>query len=510
LRVLLINGNSKADILAAPPIGLSYVACAASDAGHEVKVLDLCFVKDRIAALGECVKVFGPQVVGLSIRNLDNVNMLHPASYVADYAELVMETRRLTKAPIVIGGSGASLCPAEVLAKVRGDYIIVSDGERSFVELLSGLERNAGDAGIPGVGSCHDGRFILAPPELREFNSGNPGLGRWVDMAPYHKVGSSYNVQTRRGCTRDCIYCSYNQILEGKRLRLRPARDVVDEIEEALFTHKPESFEFVDSVFNDPVDHCVEILEEIVRRPWKADFTAMGVSPRGVDLPLLKLMWRAGFSSFMMSPESASPAVLQSYRKGHDLDDLKSAALAIRRTRFTVLWYFLLGGPGETDETLDETLSFTERYLVSAERPPYNMANFFLGVRVYPRTQLWRVAVKEGMFSETADPLRQTWYVSPQLDIERTVRKLTDAARRRPEIVLGFDERLLTISRALSSIADLVGIPKPYWRHFWGVNQILIKLGLRTFLFPNDAASKIHDALRAQGATGFPTLLQRS
>jgi hypothetical protein len=254
----------------------------------------------------------------------------------------------------------------------------------------------------------------------------------------------------------------------------------------------------VDSIFNDPIDHCLEILEEIVRRPWKAEFTAMGISPKGVDRSFLNLMWKAGFTSFMMSPESASPTVLQSYRKGHDLDDLKTAALAIRRTRFTVLWYFLLGGPGETDGTFDETLSFTEDFLFSREKPPFNMASFFLGIRVYPGTHLWPLSVREGMFSADSDPLQQVWYVSRELDIERTIHKLMQAARQWPEIVVGFDERYLTISRVLSSIGSIVGIPKPYWRHFWGVNRILIKLGLRGILFPKDSALKIRRALQAQ------------
>ncbi len=71
-------------------------------------------------------------------------------------------------------------------------------------------------------------------------------------------------------------YCTYNQVLEGNRLRLRSPVEVVDEIEEAFYQFHPETFEFVDSVFNDPLDHCQEILAEIIRRPWKARFTTMG------------------------------------------------------------------------------------------------------------------------------------------------------------------------------------------------------------------------------------------
>ena len=145
-----------------------------------------------------------------------------------------------------------------------------------------------------------------------------------------------------------CIYCTYNQVLEGNQLRLRSPSEVVDEIEEAFYQFKPETFEIVDSVFNDPVDHCREILEEIIRRPWKAHFTTMGVSPKNLDSQFLKLMQRAGFTSFMISPESASETMLTNYQKGFALGDLRRAAEAINKFSFPVLWYFLAGGPGET------------------------------------------------------------------------------------------------------------------------------------------------------------------
>ena len=82
--------------------------------------------------------------------------------------------------------------------------------------------------------------------------------------------------------------------------------------------------------------------KKIVRRPWKAHFTTMGVSPKYLDNQLLHLMERAGFSSFMITPESASETMLSNYRKGFALEDLRRAAEAINRFSFPVLWYFLV------------------------------------------------------------------------------------------------------------------------------------------------------------------------
>ena len=89
-------------------------------------------------------------------------------------------------------------------------------------------------------------------------------------------MGSSYLIQTKRGCSHRCIYCTYSQLLEGRHYRLRTPLEVVDELEEAYYRYQIKTFEFVDSIFNDPIDYCVEILEEISRRPWQASFSTWG------------------------------------------------------------------------------------------------------------------------------------------------------------------------------------------------------------------------------------------
>jgi radical SAM superfamily enzyme YgiQ (UPF0313 family) len=497
MRVLLINSNLKDDLLAAPPIGLCYVASAAFEAGHEVRVLDLCFKRHIRQELEKAITGFSPQVIGVSLRNLDNVNMLRPTVYLPSALEIVQVIRELSTAPLVLGGSGASLDPQGVLEFLHGDYLIVSEGEKSFVALLEALNRGKFPTDIPGVALRRQGKFHITPPQLARFPLGNPRLGRWVDLTPYEKMGSSYTVQTKRGCRMRCIYCTY-QVLEGHRLRLRSPVNVVDEIEEAFYRFKPESFEFVDSVFNDPVDHCQEILEEIIRRPWKARFTTMGVSPKYLDTQLLHLMERAGFSSFMITPESASETMLTNYQKGFGIGDLHRAAEAINQFSFPVLWYFLVGGPGETPDTLQETLEFIGRHLVRKKRPPYNLAHIFLGVRIYPGTKLWDIAMEEGFIHDRSDPLRPLWYLSRELDLDVTMRQLYEAACRWPEIALGGVEKFFPLTKILGVCGKVFPLRKPFWRHLPVINRILIKLGLLSLFQPTGVAVRLRESLGLQ------------
>ena len=500
MRVLLINSNLKDDFLAAPPLGLCYVADRAEIEGHEVRMLDLCFSGRRLSTLLEnTIRPFDPEVIGISVRNVDNVNMLHPVSYLPGIVDLTHRIRQWSQAPLVVGGSGASLIPEAVLKQTKADFVVVSDGEESFVSLLAALEAGNSADPIPGVGTMADGRFHLNEPRLGPFKSRSPQLGKWIDIRPYQKIGSSYTIQTKRGCRNDCIYCTYNQSLEGNTLRLRTAVDVVDEIEEALHRYRPATFEFVDSVFNDPLPHSAAILEEIVRRPWKAEFTAMGVHPRNLDSEYLDLMWRAGFRSFMITPESASDTMLSNYRKGFTAEDVAAAAETIGKTAFAAWWFFMIGGPGETNETLEESLDFVRQFLKKRRRRVTFIAHFFVGVRVYPRTKLWEIALQEGLIRPDADPAEPLWYLSPHLNLDRVVEQISRAAAECPEIYLGFDEKVLSFSKAASFFFELFRFPRPYWRYYRAANVFGLKTGIRFIYRPSDIPSMLTQALKHQG-----------
>jgi radical SAM superfamily enzyme YgiQ (UPF0313 family) len=234
MRVLLISSNRRSDALAAPPIGVCYIAGAAEAAGHDVRVVDLCFKRNIKEALRNSISDFAPQVIGVSVRNIDNVNLLFPVSYLPETAEVVNYIKTLTDAPIVLGGAGASLSPAAVLDYLKADFIVVSEGEDAFTRLLSALENGRSTQGIPGVGSMNGNRFDIDPPRHGGFSGFSPEVGKWVDVGPYERIGSHYNIQTKRGCPHRCIYCTYGRLIEGASVRLRSAVEVVDEIEEAL------------------------------------------------------------------------------------------------------------------------------------------------------------------------------------------------------------------------------------------------------------------------------------
>lgn len=503
MRVLLINSNRKNDLLAAAPIGLCYVASATESAGHAVRILDLCFLGNKASGeLKLAIDSFKPEIIGISIRNIDNVNMLHSVSYLPEVVELMREIRKLTDCKVVLGGSAVSLAPEAILRLLDADYVVVSDGEEPFRSLLEAIGNKTDPAAIPGVGFLVNESFHLMPPQLSGFGEQRPDVGRWVDMAPYRKIGAAYNVQAKRGCRRHCVYCTYNQSIEGVRLRLRDPHDVVSEIEEVIKKYGQDHFEFVDSVFNDPIEHSRSILEEIAKKPWKAKFSAMGVHPRGLDQEYLDLMWRAGFRSLMITPESASESMLKNYRKGFSRKEVYDAASALNKSKFAVWWFFMVGGPGETNETLQESLDFVLNNLKKNGRAVTHVAQFFIGIRLYPGTALWETAEAEGFINSATNPLEPLWYVSEQLDLDRALSQMFYSASMCPEIYLGFDERVLSFSNAITSACRILHLKEPYWKYMRIGNVIGINSGIRFIFKDPDTAGLVRRMLAKQSYTG--------
>ena len=159
----------------------------------------------------------------------------------------------------------------------------------------------------------------------------------------------------------------------------------------------------------------------------------------------------------------------------------------------------MIGGPGETNQTLQESLDFVQQNLKKNGRPVTHVAHFFFGVRIYPNTRLWEISVKEKFIDEYTDPTRPVWYVSDRLDLDEAVKQIFGAAAGCPEIYLGFDERMLYFSKAIAAFCRLFRKPRPYWKYMRFGNVIGIKTGIRFMFKPPDAAEMVRQALTRQG-----------
>ena len=457
MRVLLVYWNPSRELLPAPPIGLAYVATATRRAGHEVAFLDLVASQAPLGDLRTRVIDFRPDVVGISIRNIDNVVRQRPAWHLADAGRMATVVREASDARIVLGGPAVSILGPAILAHVNADFAVIGEGEETFPRLLEALAAGGSVASLPGVCTRAAGGPPAAPARLGTF--GASGMEDWIDWRPYAGAGATWPIQTRRGCALGCTYCAYPAV-EGRDQRRRAPADVVDEIERVRERARPRAFEFGDSTFNVPPRHAEALCEEIIRRRLRVSLTAMGINPLGASDKLFTSMRRAGFNSMMVTAEAASDTTLRALGKGFDAADVRRTAREVRASGIPSMWFFMLGGPGETRETVEETVSFVERHLDW----PRCVTIFMTGVRVLPGTALAADAVRDGTLAADCDLARPTFYFAAGLDEQWVLGRINAAMRRSPAIVHAVEEGGSRLQRLMDCALNAAGVPPPYWR----------------------------------------------
>mgnify|MGYP001149887508 CR=1 FL=1 len=213
MKVLLVSGNTHTQPFPVYPIGLDYVAGAISD-HHQVRIVDINTQEDG-EPLARAIEGFVPEVIGLSIRNVDTSDATNPDSFFANCRDLVASIRAQTTAPLVLGGSGFTIFPETMMRGLGADYGIIGEGERLSL-LLDALERREDAPAGAGIATPH-GPATVPPPWAREIvRRFDPSLPH---VAFYLKRGGMLNLQTKRGCRFNCIYCTYPNI-EGRIQRL--------------------------------------------------------------------------------------------------------------------------------------------------------------------------------------------------------------------------------------------------------------------------------------------------
>ncbi len=421
-RVLLVNTNTERMPYPVPPLGLCMLA-GVLEKKYKVRIYDGVFDEGR--GLQGVIRDFIPDYIGFSIRNIDDVVADRPVFYpdriVSDFIRPAMS---VSDAVMILGGSGFSIFPEEMMEFTGAHYGISGEGERVLPALLQMIDTGEDPAGLPGLYGRPGGPAVRmrSPANDTVPMAGHALIDCRIDFDPYRQRGV-YSIQTKRGCALGCIYCTYPGI-EGMRYRLREAGDIVREIRDARERLGDVMFEFVDSTFNEPSGHAEAICEAIIRERVRIRIRTMGINPRNTSRRLFALMKEAGFTQIDATPDSASPVVIRNLRKGFTRAQIRRTALFIREFDMPTMWFFLFGGPGETETTVAETLEFIDRYI-----SPDDLVYLSQGLRIYPGTPLQRIALKEGMITAGESLFRPSkFYFSPLIGRERLNECLTAAA----------------------------------------------------------------------------------
>ena len=407
MKVFLISSNIANTPYSVYPLGLSMIAASLKNAGHCVQQFDFLASNRSIETLTGMIKEFQPEIIGISIRNIDNVNLLNEQRYIDTVKNIVREIRQVSPAKIILGGSGFSIMPETILKQVNADYGIMGEGEALIVDFIAQAAK----------GLYPKEKIIRSAPKLslKQIPSACYDAGI---MQFYLQSGNVASVQTKRGCVHKCVYCSY-PILEGANIRIRDTQIVVDDIQNLITSFGAKYIFFTDSVFNDDAGNYLKVLEEMKKRkiniPWTAFF-----KPQGLNDSALALMQETGLKAAEIGADACCDTTLKKLGKSFLFKDITECNALFAKYNIATAHYFMFGCPGETKETVLEGIN-------NIKNLPKTASFIFMGIRILPGTPLAQLAVKEGLIKAGQDLLEPVYYIAPGIDRKWLEETLTEA-----------------------------------------------------------------------------------
>jgi anaerobic magnesium-protoporphyrin IX monomethyl ester cyclase len=352
VRVLLINPSYPFEEFPRLLVTLPYVASALRAEGHEVEILDLLLAKTTAKKIEARMMRFRPQVVGVTSVTLNH----HIAEDIARWVRACDGS-----VPIIMGGPHVSFEIEGSFKSLHGalDYIAIGEGEHTMVELCRSLSGRMDLRDVRGLAAYdsltgHVRRNAARPLEDDLDTIPDPARDL-VPLSRYLAFDSHASVVTSRGCPYECIFCSAPQ-WTGRKVRYRNPSLCVDEIERLAALGFTE-ITIEDDLFTLYRKHFLAVCGELVRRNtgirWNAFSRVDTISPE-----IVETMAKAGCQAICFGVESGNQEVLDLVKKKSSLDKVKEAMRMTQDVGISALASFIIGLPGETEETLRKTVQF--------------------------------------------------------------------------------------------------------------------------------------------------------
>lgn len=433
MRVMFVSVNKLKSYRPVLPIGMVTVATQVRRAGHAVHCTDLMFEDDEESVVRRDVQAFQPDVLGISIRNVDSLNLLEPALYtplareVADWAREASPDLR-----VILGGAGFTTVPDELMDFIGADYGLMGFAERSILELLRCLESGSEPRDVPGIIYRAEVGLRRNEPSFDiDYRTVRPPEGALYDPRYFTYAYETHDevlrvpatVQTKKGCVLECIFCS-NFLIDGTGVRLNSPQAIADEVER-LIGEGMRSVEIVDGVFNLPLHHALGILREWARREIRVPWSCM-INPGAVNDELIELMARTGCHEVEFGTDSANDRVLATLKKNFRQRQVLDVHERFRSAGIRVMHCLFIGAPGDDRDSVFETFDVMDRLVPDGGAGVH--AYWTFGLRICRGTELHRRAVEEGVLHGGERFLVPKYYVSPA--VLRDDRLLNDIQSR--------------------------------------------------------------------------------
>ncbi len=287
---------------------------------------------------------------------------------------------------------------------------IVGEGELSFQALVESYPRKDWTT-IPGLVWEDKGHWQENPARpVRDLDAlPDPALEYFTPQQYHEAMGSAklpgvITIQSRRGCPMRCRYCTTAR-LEGTQVRTRSPEKVAALMADGYHRFGLRRFYFVDNIFNHPRAYARSLCLAIKRLNLPLEWSCL-INPAFPDEELFHLIREAGGNRVQVGNESGSDLVLTNLGKGFTRRHVEETLQLLQQVGLSYGCFLLMGGPGETPVTVQESVAMLESY------QPF-LVNLKAGIRIYPQTALYDQAVTEGVITSGDDLLWPHFYLSP-------------------------------------------------------------------------------------------------
>lgn len=444
------------------PLGLAYLHSYLESQGREVHTQFLNNVPTAkcIEIIKQDIIDFKPDVVGVSM-------ITH--SRVGSYRLMEMVRKDFPHIHVVCGGMHVSTCYEQIATAYPGVVCVRGEGEVTLGELVDRWEKEETVEDVAGI-AIHNGKELIVTPARAQIAD--------IDILPFPKhsiflqqtgAGEARKVAgmlSSRGCPYKCNFCVLDAV-SRRKVRCRSAKNIADEVEMILTSYPSvDTIWLHDDAFMIIQDRTIEFCEEIIKRGIKAKFIC-SARFQPISRKVVMLMKEAGFVHVLFGLESGAPEVLRQMRKGITQKSARHGLKLFSETGIKATAFLISGLPGESEETIDQTIDFVQEL-----QDIHYLYYDDMGVAgIYPGTELFEIAKREKMQIEGYGTIDDDFWMSnndvPFYTVDHTYDKLLEWKEKIRD-ALAYGRWHLSPDNFLKQRKTFLSAAQYAWQHGFG------------------------------------------
>lgn len=368
------------------PLGIAYLAAVLEQAGHKIKVIDALvenYSADEIVAI---TKSFQPDFVGFTSETVK----------IYSTTLLAQKMKQALDVPILLGGAHMTAIPEDAVMNDCFDVGVLGEGELTLMELVGRMEKGLPikDRSIKGIAFKENGKVVITEPRPFIQNLDElpfparhlfPALDVYKPTPASCKQTPLGTLITSRGCPYRCVFC--DRKIFGRTFRARSPKGIVDEVEVLRDKFGAKEIKFWDDTMNANKERIIGICKEMIARKIDLPWSCLG-RINNMDEEILGWMKKAGCWQIAYGIESGNDQILKNAMKDLTTDMVRKGVEMTRKAGILPRGFFMLGLPGETTKTMQDTIDF-------AKSLPLDQASFYI-TTIYPGTQLYQMSLESG------------------------------------------------------------------------------------------------------------------